>query len=118
MTLYDCHRVGTVSTSCLTEVLHEVDGALHKLDAWQAELQKMQGMNRSLPTNGASGVESHETPPACTTNFSSLLNSNHVLLRHPAGPAAIASSPAQTSGGGSLASLAAVSVDDHIARGQ
>ena len=30
------------------KVLDEVDGALHRLETWQGELQKMHGLNRQL----------------------------------------------------------------------
>ncbi|CAE7214949.1 yghU [Symbiodinium natans] len=34
--------------SILSRVLDEVDGALHRMEAWQGELQKLHGLNRTL----------------------------------------------------------------------
>ncbi|CAE6932824.1 yghU [Symbiodinium sp. CCMP2456] len=42
-----CDLLPTYGT-VLSRVLDEVDGALHRLETWQGELQKMHGLNRTL----------------------------------------------------------------------
>ena len=89
-----------ISIRCLrSKVLDEVDGALHRLETWQGELQKMHGLNRQLLRN-ITGYARGVT--ACSIRVNPHVQTGWQFPRHAPESVAIPSGPAQAAGRGSL----------------